>query len=313
MRRGPGLLIGLILLVPAGLFFCCSDSDDSFSEGFEVHEWGVLVGCYSDAEYYMTSRPEQASLVREPVIYIHKEDKYPFSCRVTFGDGSPTLTYPEADTSGGQVFWDTVGFADVSAFLTRGADDFVPLEEIIDILNNVDADELDYHGTYSRFLFYEGAVAFENEIEVMPYYSFDSLLVINHGDYTVHSLVLVKAMAGLAPIVAGMFRTVDSLAPDDSAVVRFPDVTEYVVPPWALELYELGFTPLEAGSFADLWSNSFLALESEHELNMIYRLSRPQYDRIAAVDFNPDPEEFIRALYVVVHMTDSLLMGKPLP
>jgi len=259
---------------------------------FEVHEWGVMVGCMTDTSFFLTSRPEQASLVREPVIYIHSRDKTPFTAEVTFNTGRPTDTYPEAQVNGNTVLWEDVDFAPtLTPQGPRGTNDFVPLDSIIDILNDVDADCLEYNGQTARFLFYEGEVPFVNEIKATYDFSTQQATFVNEGAYPVYN---VTVAAG------GYAGRVDRLNPGESITVNFSNETEVDL---AADLVSEGFTVKEAQAFAELWEEPFFHPASP-ELNghIIYRLPQDKYDELISLSINPQPDKTIRSLYILVHL-----------
>lgn len=259
---------------------------------FEVHEWGVMVGCMTDTSFFLTSRPEQASLVREPVIYIHSRDKTPFTAEVTFNTGRPTDTYPEAQVNGNTVLWEDVDFAaDLTPQGPRGTGDFVPLDSIIDILNDVDADCLEYDGQTARFLFYEGEVPFENEIKATYDFSTQKATFVNKGAYPVYNaMVMASAYVG----------RIDRLNPGDSVTVPISNEAEVDL---AADLVSEGFTVKEAQAFAELWGEPFFHSASP-ELNghIIYRLPQNKYDELISLSINPQPDKTIRSLYILVHL-----------
>lgn len=259
---------------------------------FEVHEWGVMVGCMTDTSFFLTSRPEQASLVREPVIYIHSRDKTPFTAEVTFNTGRPTDTYPEAQVDGNTVLWEDVAFAPIfTPQGPRGTDDFVPLDSIIDILNDVDADCLEYNGQTARFLFYEGVVPFENEIKATYDFPTQQATFVNEGAYSVYN-VMVMASAYVGRI--------DQLNPGDSVTVDFS--AQIQVDP-VTDLVSEGFTVKEAQAFAELWEEPFFHPASP-ELNghIIYRLPQDKYDELISLSINPQPDKTIRSLYILMRL-----------
>jgi len=259
---------------------------------FEVHEWGVMVGCMTDTSFFLTSRPEQASLVREPVIYIHSRDKTPFTAEVTFNTGKPTDTYPKAQVDGNTVLWRDVAFVpDLAPQGPRGTGEFVPLDSIIDILNDVDADCLEYNGQTARFLFYEGEVPFENEIKATYSFSTQQATFVNEGAYPVYNVIVI------ASEYAGR---VDRLNPGESVTVSFSDQIQVNL---ATDLVSEGFTIKEAQAFATLWQQPFM-YDSSPELtrNLMYRLPQDKYDELISLNISPQPDKTIRSLYILVHL-----------
>lgn len=71
------------------------------------------------------------------------------------------------------------------------------------------------------------------------------------------------------------------------------------------DLVELGFTQSEADAFANLWNPSiFGPLLDGPWVNLVYRLSADAYDDMISLEITPAPTETIRALYVLVHLTE---------
>jgi hypothetical protein len=218
-----------------------------------------------------------------------------------FKSGSPTLTYPEAETNSRTVRWDSVAFVDeLKKVLPADTSDHVPLSDIKNILNNVDANCLEYNGETTRFLFYEGMVPFENRISVRFNSDSTQMTFSNRGPYPVYNVVFI------GETFYHHLGTVGQLGAYDSAVVDLPcSISRHFL---AEDLVSIGFTNAEAGAFEGLWRVSFL-LPSEYENpipdlkgNLFYRISQREYDEMFRLDVVPRPEEVIRALYVLIHI-----------
>jgi hypothetical protein len=285
-----------LLLAAMGLLTTCDHNSIGHAGGrFEVHEWGVLIGCMVDTSYFLTSRPEQASIVKEPVIYIHSEEKTPFALRATFKNGKPTLTYPEAEIESNTVTWEDVNFAkDLDTTRTGAAGDYVPLEQIIDILNDVDADCVEYDGQKARFLFYEGNVAFENKIDITYDVPTQQATFKNNAPFPVYNVILV---------IGAYVGRVDQLNSQDSVTAVLSDQTAVDL---AADLVSEGFTTLEAQAFAALWQEPFLqhSVSPEPVRNLIYRLPQDEYDEWISLAVHPKPTKIIRSLYILVHLNE---------
>ena len=166
--------------------------------GFEVHEWGVMVGCPEDDNYFLTSRPEKITemIVKEPVLYFHSKDKNPFSLRVKFLNGKQILNYPEAEIENDEIYWKKVSFDNERIELKSKSPEkpreFVPLSSIMGILNDVDADLIEYNGTKTRFLFYEGEIKLSNKVTATFDNEKNEVIFKNEGDYKVCNLVYVN-------------------------------------------------------------------------------------------------------------------------
>ena len=273
------------------------------SVGYEIHEWGVLVGCRESDEGFLTSRPEQMLLVRQPVIYVHSSGVNEFDLEVTFNIGKPTDTYPEAYVDENKIKWENVGISKIAT--TRGVKGFIPLEEIIPILRDVDADYLVFGDTTDRFLFYEGELTFDNRINVNYDLETMKATFVNNGDYTAHDVMFVysKGEDFLHPKI--YMAKVGELTPNQAVVVNLDEFTPDAK---ILEtnLIELGFTKKEANSFANLWyTTMFIPSNYEGYANLIYRLPEDEYDDMISVKFNPEPQKIIRALYVLIDVLEE--------
>jgi hypothetical protein len=291
--------ITFILIVLLILFSRCGDSTRPVVGTLVIHEWGVMVGCEADTEYTATSRPEIGSLVREPVIYVYTDSIDHIDVSVDFTAGHPTLTYPETDTAGSIVSWDNIGVNIAPMELILKQSDFVPLEDIIDELNNVDANLL-YHGsTASHFLFYEGIVPFENQVDVTYDLETGSAEITNNADYTIYQIVFVASEAAAAPILPYRFVFFDSLQPGE---LLSASLTNNMPVSWYTDLTSLGFTGLEASAFLNLWSETFLLAGGTNEANLIYRIPQAKYDEMFPLTVNPVPDTTLRAMYVLVHL-----------
>ncbi len=280
-------------------FSRCGDSTRPEVGTLIIHEWGVMVACVADTEYTATSRPEIGSLVREPVIYVYTDSIDHIDVTVDFAEGYPTLTYPETDTTGSSVFWDNVEVELVQTAPLEKSFDFVPLEDIIDELNNVDANLL-YHGlTASRFLFYEGIVPFENQVDVSYDFDIGTAEITNNADYAIYQVVFVASEAAAAPVLPYRFVFVDSLLPGEAVFSAF---YAYIPVSWSDDMTDLGFAGPEAAAFLNLWSETFLLAENTNEANLIYRLPQTKYDEMFPLTVSPAPDTTLRAMYVLVHL-----------
>jgi hypothetical protein len=267
---------------------------------YEVHEWGVLVGCESATDYLLTSRPVRITIVKEPVLYLHSRDKQPFSLKVTFNQGTPTETYPVAAKNGNTIQWDRVAFpAPVKAapVVTKGLKldvDLVPFNEIVNTLNQVDADEVESGGTKAKFLFYEGEMPFVNQIKSTYDPKSQEVTLINQGSYPVFDLFAIVPVAGDLPFQKKFLTAyAPQLKPGETIRVK-PELAKQPVD-FAKPLRELGFTAKEGASFEALWQNSFL-----NSGKLVYRLPQAECDRMIKLDFNPQPQSISRALFVLV-------------
>jgi len=271
---------------------------------FEVHEWGVLVGCSTSDSYFLTSRPEQVMMVRQPVIYIHSEDKKPFTAQVRFNNGEPTDTYPKAEVDGNTAIWKNVNFSEnCETKMVRGIPEYVPLESIIGTLNDVDADCLSYNNQKARFLFYEGELMFENKIEVSYNFEKQEAALKNNGEYLVYNLILAASKESgniFSPDV--YLSRVEKLDPGERVTVRFAEQKDIAL---ETDLVPQGFTEREAEAFSELWREPFLyPSNTAGWANLIYRLSKEEYDEMITLNFIPQPTKITRSLYILIHLNE---------
>jgi hypothetical protein len=304
MKIIKALLIMVALSVATLCLVRCSDTgtDENGQKDFEVREWGVMIGCTADSSYFVTSRPEASQMVRLPVIYVHSRSKTPFTVRATFATGRPSDTYPQADIGQRTVEWSDVRFANSSGLDKPLSDSgYEPLEHIIPVLNNVDADILEYNGWLSRFLFYEGAVQFRNRIAAS--YDLDRLTahVANQGDFTVYNVnLVVRQQNTYGPLPRAYFAHWDRLDPHQTANAL---LGEEPVSSYLADMKAQGFSQSEAESFAGLWEQTFYLGNSTNGIsNLIYRLPQSEYDKLISLSVTPAPEKLVRTLYVLIHL-----------
>ncbi|MGE5605574.1 MAG: hypothetical protein ACM3YE_07785 [Bacteroidota bacterium] len=267
---------------------------------YEVHEWGVIVGCDSGGNGILTSRPMRITVVKEPVLYFHSRDKRPFSLKVAFNRGAPTETYPAAVKKGNVIEWKRVSFpAQTKAVITKSlaADNLVPFDEIIDTLNDTDADEIESGGTKARFLFYEGETPFANPVKMNTDPRTHEVMVTNTGSYLLLDLWVIFRdplnAGGLVfqPDISAFY--LPRLQPGETVRLK-PELAGTTLD-FAKPLRELGFTEKEARSFEMLWQDSFLKYGK-----FVYRLPEEECNRMIKLEFNPQPKKISRALYVLV-------------
>lgn len=264
--------------------------------GYDVHEWGVMVGCPEDENFFLTSRPEKIMdvMVKEPVLYFHSADKNPFSLRVKFLKGKQMLNYPEAEIENDEIFWKSVSFESERKELKSQSPnkplEFVPLSSIIGTLNNVDADLMEYNGTKSRFLFYEGQMKLDNKVVAVFDKEKNEVIFRNEGDYTVYNLVYVNR---------NNIYYLKELNPCEEGFGQMKKRSDNI---FISDMVNLGFTIREAISFWDLWQDSFYDLSGfEYKENLIYRISDEFYEKNVSLTFDPLPNKLTRAMYVLVH------------
>lgn len=269
---------------------------------YEIHEWGVLAGCQKEDKYFCTSRPLVAVYVREPVIYVHSRDKKAFSLRVIFRDGKPTDTYPPAEVHGNSLSWTNVQFSPKggpSNGLRR--EEYKPLKDIIKLLNDVDADELQYGELATRFLFYEGEMRYDNKIRVEHNLTGKKATVKNTGKVTVYDVLVVvpQGEGGSSSTIDVFYARVAKLGGGESVTAELlPWKEDFSFVP---QLVGQGFTRKEATSFDKLWKKPFFQPPNETEWShLIYRLSEEACENVTELSFTPKPKKCVRALYVLV-------------
>jgi len=269
---------------------------------YEVHEWGVLAGCSGQKDYFVTSRPLKVHAIREPIVYIHSKDKKPFSLHVQFNKGNPTESYPPANVTTNSVSWANVQLNKPQRKTLRGIkqQQFVPLNTIMPVLNDVDADELYYQGFASRFLFYEGNIPFNNQIKAEYNIDDKKAKVQNNGKMPVYDVLVVAPQKGSASFSINVFVShVEKLNPGETVTKDLSPLSSDFS--FGKQLVELGFTKKEALSFDKLWKRPFLSpINTMGWGHLVYRLSDEEYGQITELQFNPKPKKCIRALYVLV-------------
>lgn len=272
---------------------------------FEAYEWGVMAGCYGKPEFFNTSRPEQIMYVKLPVIYIHSKEEFSFDLTVDFSNGKPTDTYPKTCIIEPKLKWENVkviqGDIDKETSKTRGLKDFVPLESIIEPLNNVDAPWLQNNNVNSKFLFYEGEMTFNNKVIVDFNTDMGEVMIRNNFEYPVYNVVVTSQKGDFIHPEYVMCR-VEKLVPGEAVGLKFLP-QEYDV--WLNDMIMLGFTESVAKSFDLLWKNVFLQRTNQGKwANLIYRLPEERVNEMIPVEFKPEPQKFTRVLYNYIHLDE---------
>lgn len=271
-------------------------------EGFEVHEWGVLVGCINNDSYFLTSRPEQLVFVKQPVIYVHSKQKNSFNVRVIFNNGKPTDTYPQAEMEGNSAVWRDVTFSECNKAGSK-APPYVPLEQILGTLNNVDSYCLSYGSKDSRFLFYEGEMKFENKVTATYSFETKKATLENNGNHQVYNVVVAASKESSQIFSPDIYTaTIDRLNPGEEKTVEFEKQKEVNL---TEDLMIQGFTSMEANAFSNLWRGPMLyPSNTVGWANLIYRLSEEEYNQMITLKIEPKPEKTIRTLYVLIHLKE---------
>lgn len=291
------VIIAFGLLIFSGIGEAGNEKNNAIKTAdYEVHEWGVIVGCSKSAESIVTSRPKEADMVKQPVVYIHSKNVKQFDASFTFLNGTPTDTYPKAAVNGKTVSWKSVKIMPQEKIGTKS---FVPLPELIPSLRTQDADNLNVNGVKESFLFYEGKMNFDNKIEVQKTLAANEVTVKNNSGYDVYN-IFYTAMEGdfIHPsYISGRIELLKTgekktIILDETNKLKF--ITD--------DLKNMGFTQSEAKSFTSIWDSNFFQPNNSGFTQLIYRLPQKEYDKLIKSKYSPAPKKEIRALYVLCDM-----------
>jgi hypothetical protein len=280
----------------------CDDNGTGVGKHFEVHEWGVVIVTEGDSAGYVTSRPEEGSPVREPVIYLQGDMPSFVSVKATFNSGSPTETYPPANVGEQIVEWDTVWHLGPIMKPISELAGLTPFDSVKEVLGLGGGNSIRYKGDISTFLYYEGTLNFTNHITAT--WDLDSLTVhlTNLGSYPVYNLVV--SIAGPMPTLAPTPLTYQAITPQ-----LVPGATADLLLSSSMSLSFLadlmtrGFTRAEAGVFDSLWrASAFQPFDQGATANLIYRVPQSIYDSLITLEVKPLPNRTIRTLYALVHV-----------
>ena len=265
---------------------------------YEVHEWGVLVGCSESKEWFLTSRPEVMARVLPPVIYVHAKELEEFDAKVIFNGGKPTQTYPLINAQGNALEWKNVKVIKEPESKELTPKSYAPLEEIIPTLNDVDADELNYNNIKTRFLFYEGELPFENKIEASYDLEQRKVFVRNNSKYAVYD-VMVAIGTGNFMYPTRYIAKIGTLAPGMQVEKTLEEASRINLKE---NMVALGFTEKEAEAFAKLWYDPFFKPTNITFARLSYRLPRSEIERLIRLEFEPKPKKLLRELWVLVDL-----------
>ncbi|MCX6710942.1 MAG: hypothetical protein NTZ02_02520 [Candidatus Woesearchaeota archaeon] len=255
-------------------------------------------------------------IVKQPVIGIHSEgaiDNLSVGVELSsLSNLESILTYPNAEQSGKTISWNNVkvlsGSENLSALKYAG--ERKNLDEIIPVLNDVDANTLISNGTKSNFLFYEAQIKFENPIELS--YDTDSVRIKNNGKYPVENLIFIADFpSSESPIFSRTYSArIERLAPGEEKEIPLSEsVPNYDV--FKDDLKKLGFTDKEADSFVNLWGPQlFSPSYRKSSAQFIFRIPESVYDEILPLNAEPKPVDVNRAMYVVLDATSNLFPEK---
>lgn len=279
----------------------CNCEEDCKSN-LEIHEWGVLSGCQSGDDFFLTSRPEISAMVKQPVVYVHAKGIDSIDAEFTFQDGEVTDTYPEGDVAGAKVSWKNVG---IGSAIIKGSKAFmmprVDIEDLIPTLNDVDSDDLNYKGQESRFLFYEGEMQFTNNIEVDYDAGSETATFVNRGNYPVYNLILAHNEGGYMRSKL-YYATLDRLDAGEEREMSF--IEQDLEGAIYEDMKYQGFTDKETNAFVRIWEDQFLVPTNLGFTQLIYRLPQEEYDEMITAKITPNPDKFLRTMYVQVKIDE---------
>ncbi|MGB9695702.1 MAG: hypothetical protein ACP5P3_05775 [Ignavibacteria bacterium] len=279
---------------------------DAKEKEFSIYEWGVALGCYTDNNFFNTSRPEVAQIVKLPVIYVEGDD-VDFNLKVTFNTGKPTDSYPKTPIQNSQLIWNNIIASDEIKFQKslklEDSRDLVSLEEIKQTLNDVSTKWLHFNQINSKFIFYEGEMVFSNKVEVEFNTDLAEVVVKNNFDYTVYN-VIVTTQKGSFFDPQYMYFRVDSLLAGEYKGGKFQPL-DYKL--WIDDLKSLAFPESVINSFHRIWFNPFASKTNKgHWANLIYRIPQSELEKLIHLEFDPPPSIVKRVLYIDVDISKLL-------
>jgi len=280
---------------------------DAKEKEFKIYEWGVALGCYTDNNFFNTSRPEIAQIVKLPVIYVEGDD-VDFNLKVSFNNGKPTDSYPKVPIQNSQLIWNNIMASDeMSSLKSLKLDDnrnLVSLEEIKPTLNDVTTKWLNFNGTNSKFIFYEGEMNFSNKVEVEFNTDLAEVVIKNNFDYTVYNIVVTTQKGSFFEPQYMYFR-VDSLPAGEFKGGKFQPL-DYKL--WIDDLKSQGFPESVANSFHKIWFNPFTSKTNKGNwANLIYRIPQSELEKLIHLEFEPTPSVVKRILYIDVDISKLLM------
>lgn len=267
----------------------------------EVHEWGVIAGCWDSNEAFVTSRPQQLVYVKQPVIYLHADNSTHVEVKVKFKNGTINDTYPNAEIRNNTILWDVLtkdGCKQHEAS-KRIPMEFVPLEEIKDQLNDVDASCVVYDNTENKFLFYEGEMVFENKVGLN--FSNETATIKNNRNKPIYDAKFVVGVRDPEHVFSVRIKLANfgTVGPGEEKTVKLENLS-IGKGELSKELVALGFTPSESEAFSNVWYESFFKPSNMPFQQLIYRLDQTEYDEMFPINVTPKPEKIVRAMYVLI-------------
>lgn len=278
-------------------------ANGSLNAVHELHEWGVIAGCVDSNETFVTSRPKQLVYVKQPVIYLHADNGTNVKVEVKFKNGLVYDTYPNAKVHDNMIMWDVLAKdkckqREVSKAIPM---EFVPLEEIKDQLNDVDASCVVHGNTENKFLFYEGEMDFEDGVEIS--FSNETATIKNNRKKPIYDARIIMGKEN----PEGMFSVklmqlnFGTVNPGEEKTAKLENLS-ISKEELSEELEALGFTTSESKAFSEIWYDSFFEPSNMPFMHLVYRLDQDEYDEMFPLTVHPKPEKTVRAMYVLIKM-----------
>ncbi len=295
-----------------------SHSTQTATPTFEIHEWGVMVGC-ANSPYILTSRPEKVVLVKQPVIFIHSTSPFDLELNITFLQGKPSFTYPSAKSFSNLLTWDVHVEKSKSSRITKSynSQQFVDFSQILPVLNQSDGNLLTVGGQKTTFLYYEGELPFKNQVQA----STDNIdegscvdcaqsqvvVLENKGKYAVKDVYVVFADEGknvFSPTIK--YAYLPELDPGDKVKVSISNASVNQLRGKIIDkMLNIGFTMQESNLFTDLWAQPFFYKENRAGwINLIYRLPDSVYENYVHMSTDKAPKKVVRTIFVLVHVKE---------
>ncbi len=279
-----------------------SPQPQSTTADYEVHEWGVLVGCQKTSGFTLTSRPERPMIVKQPVVYFYTSKPINITVNLRFLAGKPTLLYP--DTTYDETLQLTPGKNTKTPSPPRKIAFAVP-EKVFEILNQTNAACVLHGSTRTRFFYYEGEIPYYPEILAKPVGD-KTYQITNRGKTAIHNITIVRGEPATdMPYTVHLFSAhLPELKPKESKVVRLKEVEiKQLIDELRAELLARGLTPEEADVFLSLWTMPFFQRSNLGRwCNLIYVLPNGEYEHYVSLTLKPKPKRYIRVIYVLQHV-----------
>ncbi len=272
---------------------------------YEVHEWGVLAGCEESDSWLVTSRPEKIMLVKQPVIYIYSKNVSDFNLKVKFLKGYAEMSYPEAENRETSLEWNNVKVMKntLGGAIYKSSEQRVPLGEIADELSTTDANILSYKGVNSKFLYYEGAIPFENKVKVKIDRETKEVIIKNNFNFPVQHVTVAVSFKSNAPPYTKKYYYAYIYKLDSGAETilklkeQKPKLEELAM--------KLGLYKNEAKAFANIWEQNFFKFEYSAKARVSYALPQSEIEKLIELEFQPKPKKILRVLFVLADISEE--------